>query len=354
MRSTFLACGRAAVTQVFRPLAKGELSMKLTFVNGIVMALTTAVLPCQMQQDFHSAWYAVGLSRNSPAFTSFSVNSLGQGKLQDNPVLKEPLVTAGIEFWRSRRAPSNARKSPGGQTASVWQIDCAEKVITLRAGIRHRRGNAAARAGLQSKSQSRHAAGSDEAGRSAGCLALRDAFAGYGIHADHVQCRFLGAGVRRPAIQRLRSEFRFQAVGAGAVCSRDLSASYGEASAGGISPGSGRHFSRLPGIEADPRFDGFRRDYLNVFQVNPRMQLLANNASSNAVAFAVYVYSDMAMSAPPLAEGLTCQDLVRMTVDRYLSGAKGYGMVGYRDIPEVDIGEGWTTPYNALEPFPRC
>ena len=44
-------------------------------------------------------------------------------------------------------------------------------------------------------------------------------------------------------------------------------------------------YPKLPGIEKDPRYDGFRRDYLNIFQVNPRVQMLANNASSDPVAF---------------------------------------------------------------------
>jgi hypothetical protein len=38
-------------------------------------------------------------------------------------------------------------------------------------------------------------------------------------------------------------------------------------------------------------------------------------------------YSDLAVHTPPLADGLTCLDLIRMTLDRYLAGAKGYGQV---------------------------
>ena len=71
----------------------------------------------------------------------------------------------------------------------------------------------------------------------------------------------------------------------------------------------------LAGIEKDARFDGFRRSFLNIFQVNPRLQMLANNASSDIVPFTVFKYSEVALRAPPLAKGLTCLDLVRMTLD---------------------------------------
>ena len=88
-------------------------------------------------------------------------------------------------------------------------------------------------------------------------------------------------------------------------------------------------YPELPGIEKDSLYDGFRRDWLNIFQVNPRVQMLANNASSDPCSFTLFEYSDLAAHTPPLADGLTANDLIRMTLDRYLAGAKGYGQVGY-------------------------
>ena len=57
--------------------------------------------------------------------------------------------------------------------------------------------------------------------------------------------------------------------------------------------------------------------------------MLANNASSDPCAFTLFEYSDLARHTPPLADGLTANDLIRMTLDRYLAGAKGYGQAGY-------------------------
>jgi len=111
-------------------------------------------------------------------------------------------------------------------------------------------------------------------------------------------------------------------------------------------------YPRLKGIENNPRYDGFRRDFLNIFQINPRVQMLANNAASDPVAFTVYEYAEIARQAPPLAKGLTCLDLVRMTLDRYLAGAKGYGQTGYLSASSAADIVGWTTPYDSLDSSP--
>jgi len=83
-----------------------------------------------------------------------------------------------------------------------------------------------------------------------------------------------------------------------------------------------------------PRFDGFRRNWLNIFQLNPRLRVLANHASSDPCAFTLFEYSSMAGCTPPLAPGLTALDLLRQTLDRYLGGMKAYGMAGVQhDVP---------------------
>jgi hypothetical protein len=84
-----------------------------------------------------------------------------------------------------------------------------------------------------------------------------------------------------------------------------------------------------PSLARDPRFDGFRRNFLNIYQINPKTRTLANHAASDVCAFTVFKYSEMAVLTPPLAGGLTALDLLRDTLDRYLGGMKGYGMVGY-------------------------
>lgn len=85
----------------------------------------------------------------------------------------------------------------------------------------------------------------------------------------------------------------------------------------------------LPGMESDALWDGFRRSWLNILQINPRLAVLANHAASDSCPFCYYEYADMAAKTPPLADGLTALDLVRESLERYLGGQAGYGMPGY-------------------------
>jgi len=91
----------------------------------------------------------------------------------------------------------------------------------------------------------------------------------------------------------------------------------------------------LPGIADDPRFDAFRRNWLDALQLNPELQALANNTASDSCAFCYYEYGDIAALTPPLVEGLTALDLARQTLDRMLAGGYAYGLSAVPDRPAV-------------------
>ncbi len=101
----------------------------------------------------------------------------------------------------------------------------------------------------------------------------------------------------------------------------------------------------------DPKFDGFRRDYLDIFQQQAEMHVLANHAASDACAFTLYEYADMARYTPQLVKGLTALDLVRETLDRYLSGFLGYGLPGYKGFDTADPGDS-QEPYVFTDVYP--
>ncbi|MGH8023329.1 MAG: hypothetical protein ACRED1_07095, partial [Limisphaerales bacterium] len=84
----------------------------------------------------------------------------------------------------------------------------------------------------------------------------------------------------------------------------------------------------ITGIDSDARFDGFRRDWLNIFQLSPRWHTLANNVTGETCAFCYYEYADIAKQTPKLAARLTALDMVRQTLDRIIDGTKAYGMPG--------------------------
>jgi hypothetical protein len=89
----------------------------------------------------------------------------------------------------------------------------------------------------------------------------------------------------------------------------------------------------VPGIADDPRFDAFRRNWLNALQLNPSLQALANNTASDTCAFCYYEFADIAALTPPLAQGLTALDVMRQTLDRMLAGGFAYGLAASPDRP---------------------
>jgi Bacterial alpha-L-rhamnosidase 6 hairpin glycosidase domain len=111
-------------------------------------------------------------------------------------------------------------------------------------------------------------------------------------------------------------------------------------------------YPAVTGIDNDPRFDGFRRDFLDIFQQQAEMHVLANHAASDACAFTVYEYADMARYTPQLAPGLTALDLVRETLDRYLAGFLAYGMPGYHGFDTPQETGPPTEPYVFSDTYP--
>ena len=90
----------------------------------------------------------------------------------------------------------------------------------------------------------------------------------------------------------------------------------------------------VAGVGSDSRFDGFRRNWLNILQLSPHWRMLANHAASDTCAFCYYEYADIAEQTPLLASGLNARDLVRETLDRIIGGANAYGMPGHGAFPQ--------------------
>jgi hypothetical protein len=92
-------------------------------------------------------------------------------------------------------------------------------------------------------------------------------------------------------------------------------------------------YPELPRLADDHRFDSFRRNWLDVLQLNPGRRQLANNSGSTSCAFCYYEYGDIALRTPPLADGLAAVDVVRQTLDSILDGAKAYGLPALGNFP---------------------
>lgn len=99
-------------------------------------------------------------------------------------------------------------------------------------------------------------------------------------------------------------------------------------------------YPQLKSITGDARFDGFRRNWLNIFQVNPRLGAVANNSASDICASCAYEYADVALHSPALAEDLRPLDLIGQLLEFYTSGKPGYGFVGWLPF-DLDFGPGF-------------
>jgi len=102
-------------------------------------------------------------------------------------------------------------------------------------------------------------------------------------------------------------------------------------------------FPDIDKVKDNTTFNGFKKNYINIFQLSPRFKTLANNSTSDACAFTLFLYAEMARKTPPLAEGLSAMDLIRNTLDQYLNGMLGYGMAGKIN---------WQSVYNSSDSFP--
>jgi hypothetical protein len=292
-------------------------------------------------EDFASRHYTIGLSRRSPAFTAFTLDSLGRGEVRANPVLSESTTNALWHFAIGGpglfvyRPPNAAPDSP-----PVWEVLCREKKLTLRSRFGGDSGLAPFTLTFNQKSNHATLLGLMQPGERRTALPCVLHLPDMG--SARVTCNASGAKLDYDARRYVRPPFVRIAF---PPATRERPVVEYDLAVAAIYP-------HLPGLDNDPRFDGFRRSFLNILQVNPRLQMLANNSSSDVVPFTVFKYSELALRAPPLAKGLTCLDLVRMTLDRYLAGTKGYGLVGYGQVTEGADIIPWTTPYTSSDSYP--
>ena len=279
--------------------------------------------------------YAISLASERPAFSRFAVDALGQGKLAQNPVLDDPSISPvpGLKL------EGQSIYMLAGQP--VWRVSGDDQSITLRSDFAsgvamppftlafNQKANHATLLGLMRPGELKVALPC--------VLHLPD------MGSVRITCNVPGAKLDYDARRFVKPTPFVRIAFPPATAQKPQIDYWLEVVA--IHP-------QLPGIDGNPLYDGFRRDFLNIFQVNPRLQMLANNASSDACTFTLFEYSSVARHAPPLAEGLTCLDLVRMTLDRYLSGVKGYGQVGYACEPTDGDLVPWKTPWTSLDSLP--
>jgi len=82
---------------------------------------------------------------------------------------------------------------------------------------------------------------------------------------------------------------------------------------------------RLPKDGTEERLAKMPRYWLNGFQYRADIRMLSNNAVSDCAIFCIHQYADLAVFTPQLPGGVEAIEMVRETVQQFLSGTKAYG-----------------------------
>jgi hypothetical protein len=275
--------------------------------------------------EYASKFYKIQLADTAPFVKYLSVDALGNGDLSHNPVQWKKSAESG-EYELHKVTDSKVeicRKGASG--LAEWAFEFYEKKFTVISN--YGKNNAAAGIDLRFDKLENH-------------TTLLGVMEGKKISRLPALLHFPDMGT-----------FRLAADKPGVIVNYDASRKEGENFISVVLPEATEQqsvvrytftavsvYPGFPGVEQE-KFDGFRRNYLNLYQVNPKLQVLANNSCSDPCAFTLFLSSMMALKTPPLADSLTALDLLKMSIERYLNGMKAYGMFGYNGTWEdKDIG----------------
>lgn len=320
--------GRVATRREF--LKYSGAAVALPCLPSAGEALTKASVAAAGPDAFHyrSAFYRVTMLPDSPGFASFDMDSLGKEKLTSNLMLP-PLKSQHPYRIHAQGAAVDYEPVEKSASLPAWSFQFSERKIVIRS----------------TKAVTMHP------------VTLRftlDSFATLLGKVDEqgairlpALLHFPGRGTFRitgpkPAVllydaDRVRDKF-IEVSFYSRIPTRLSKIEY-TLEVADIYPAAGRAT-----IDENTLYDGYRRDFLTILQWNPRRRALANNSASDSCAFTLFEYAMMAARMPPVAEGLTACDIVRQTLNRYIGGMKGYGMVGYEDAPWIK--------YDSLDSFP--
>jgi hypothetical protein len=298
------------------------------------LGVTTVQAQVLEPPSLRSSYWNVTLADTSPAITSLSVDGLGKGQFGP-PAPVEQSADA-----RSAVAQQNGgwlRYFYPNEEHATWSFRCQGDTLIVES----------------------------QAQQSTAALPLTLRFRLSEMHATLLGRMAVDGGVKLPAILHLPGLSSIRVTtgsGATTVLGYDAARSGEGFVEVKFPPADPSHpqrtyrlravalFPALKGEDAtDPRLDGFRRHYMDIFQLHARLHVLANNSASDPCAFTLYEYADMALYLPPLAPGLSAADLIRDSLDRYLDGFAGYGMPSYHMFDSPDAS---SQPYTFLDVYP--
>jgi hypothetical protein len=313
----------------------------LTALLVIIMLMSWSCTQKVQHFEYVSKFYKIQLSDNPPFVKYFSVDALGNSKLEHNPILWKQSVDSGkYELHKISNTKVGIYKK-GSTGKAIWVFDFEEKKFSI----------------LSNYKQDNPSDGLD-----------------FRFSKPENHTTLLGVMVgkqktRLPAVLHFPDMGTFQLVAdkPGTIVDYDASRQEGENYISVKLPVATAQqdavrytftatsiYPRFPGVEKK-EFDGFRRNYINLFQVNPKLQVIANNSCSDPCAFTLFLSSMLALKTPALVDSLTALDLLRMSVERYLNGMKAYGMHGYNgswEGKDTVADNSQSVPYDYLDTYP--
>jgi hypothetical protein len=308
------------------------------FVKEIGLGfLAVSVSPVLMGLDEDaefSPFLKIVMNNDSPQFDFFSIDSLGKNKLGENIILHDAAwVTDNLSVKKKRNKTIYRLNEE-----SVWEIAIGHKSFVLSSDYQkdykqpflfniEQHANHATLLGMMG--------GDDDKISLPAALHMPD------MGTLRVTSSFAGAKVKTSAMRFIEHPYVRLEFPAADEKNHKITYTFEVVAIHPV----------VKGIENDSHFDCFRKNFISIFQLNPFLKILANNTASDACAFTLFKYATVAAKTPPLANGLQANDLIRMTLDRYLAGKKGYGILGYDYDKEWLIPETVTTCHS-LDSYP--
>jgi len=290
--------------------------------------------------EYSSPFYKICLTDTLPFIRYLSVDAAGASQLSNNTILWKPDGN-GEDYVLRVVSGSEVTITGKGEKKPCWEFNFSEKDFTIRSNYTGNNSRADLTAKFSKKEDHVTLLGlMPEKNRTClpailhfpdmGSLRVTSERTGQVIGYDasrRVEPNFISITLPRATAAEGTTGYRFEEVSVYPV---------------------------FPGVE-EAKYEGFRRNFLNLFQVNPRLRVLANNSCSDPCAFTLFMSSMLARKTPMLADSLTALDIVRMSVERYLNGMKAYGMFGYNGTWEDEnagTDNSKAQPYDYLDTYP--
>ena len=293
---------------------------------------------------FQSPFMKAGMQKDYPQLTSLWIDSLGKNKAAVNPLLSSNKMNAKYKSKASAKSISYWNENQGKNDLPDWKFIFSEKSIKIIS----EKNNQAEPFNITVNQELNHTTVlgimKERSKVSLPCLIHLPDMGTFRVTSNVADAELLIDARRINTEVKNDEEHSFVSISFPAASIEHAQIVY-ELEIVSIHP-------EIAGINSNPLYDGFRRNFINIFQVNPRLRVLANNSSSDPCAFTLYMSAQLAQYTPPLANGLKAMDLVKMTLERYINGMKAYGLVGYTDNYEGADTVSWKSKYDSLDSHP--